>query len=533
MKKLCKRFPVAAVMLLVLLCVAPVLALRDFSPANELRYLSIADEALADGHWFAFSNHGEPYADKPPLYFWIVMLCRLLFGKHSMLALSLFSLLPAFGIVAAMDRVAFREERPLTRAAAAMMLLTTAIFLAMSVYVRMDMLMCLWIVLALYAYWEGKSGWFALTTFLALFTKGPVGLLVPPLTIVAYLVATGHWRSLGKTFTGRFFAILGTLSLVWLGLAYYEGGPEYLLNLTVGQTYGRAVHAGMHREPFWFFLAVIWGVAAPWCLLTVPAMVASFREKSGSSRHSNPTHRTRRERLFAWAVIVTFVLLSFFSSKLAIYLLPMIPFLTAVFVLVEKRLGWRPWMRLALGAVSILFALIGVAAIAGYFFFDRLPVPAEYGFARTLLLFPGGALLIAAGVYALFASGHGWQRPVLVLGAALLLLIPLFSPLLPKVNEVVSYRQLSEDVRSVARPASKICALELYRPENMDVYLHRTIRVLDPETFQEDLSSMPPGTVVIVSQKKDAAASGRYSDILKASGRRFTESSAGLYRIWR
>ena len=60
-------------MLLVLLCVAPVLALRDFSPANELRYLSIADEALADGHWFAFSNHGEPYADKPPLYFWIVM----------------------------------------------------------------------------------------------------------------------------------------------------------------------------------------------------------------------------------------------------------------------------------------------------------------------------------------------------------------------------------------------------------------------------------------------------------------------------
>ena len=68
MKKLCKRFPVAAVMLLVLLCVAPVLLFRDFSPANELRYLSIADEALADGHWFAFSNHGEPYADKPPLY---------------------------------------------------------------------------------------------------------------------------------------------------------------------------------------------------------------------------------------------------------------------------------------------------------------------------------------------------------------------------------------------------------------------------------------------------------------------------------
>ncbi|MBQ3723247.1 MAG: glycosyltransferase family 39 protein [Bacteroidales bacterium] len=533
MKKWFKRFPVASVMLLVLLCVAPVLALRDFSPANELRYLSIADEALADGHWFAFSNHGEPYADKPPLYFWIVMLCRLLFGKHSMLALGLFSLLPSFGIVAAMDRMAFREERPLTRAAAAMMLLTTALFLAMSVYVRMDMLMCLWIVLALYAYWEGKSGWLALMTFLALFTKGPVGLLVPPLSIIAYLVATGHWRSLGKTFNGRFFAILGTLSLVWLGMAYYEGGPEYLLNLTVGQTVGRAVNASVHQEPVWFYLAVIWGVAAPWCVLTVPSMIASFREKSGSRRHSNPTHRTRRERLFAWTVIVTVVLLSLFSSKLALYLLPALPFLVGVFVLVVKRLGWRLWMRVALGAVSILFALIGLAAIIGYCFFDHLPLPAEYGFARTPLLFPGGVLMIAAGIYGLMASKRGWQRPVLVLGVALLLLVPLFSPLLPRVNEVVGYRQLSEDVRAVARPAADIYTLGLYRPENMDVYLHRPVQVLDPEVFLNDPSSLPAGAIVIVSQKKDAAASGRYGGILKASGRRSTESSAGLYRIWR
>ena len=60
-------------------CLLPMMAMRDFTPSNELRYLSIADEAIANGHLFAFYNHGIPYADKPPLYFWIVMLCRLLF----------------------------------------------------------------------------------------------------------------------------------------------------------------------------------------------------------------------------------------------------------------------------------------------------------------------------------------------------------------------------------------------------------------------------------------------------------------------
>ena len=129
MKRLFERYPVGLVMLLALSCLAPVLVLRDFSPANELRYLSIADEALASGHWLSFSNHGVPYADKPPLYFWLVMLCRLLLGKHSMPVLSLLSLLPAFGVVAVMDRWAFRKESPLTRAAAAMLLLTTGLFL--------------------------------------------------------------------------------------------------------------------------------------------------------------------------------------------------------------------------------------------------------------------------------------------------------------------------------------------------------------------------------------------------------------------
>jgi len=52
-----------------LLALLPMMIGRDFTPDNELRYLSIVDEALRNGTLFAFTNQGEIYADKPPLYF--------------------------------------------------------------------------------------------------------------------------------------------------------------------------------------------------------------------------------------------------------------------------------------------------------------------------------------------------------------------------------------------------------------------------------------------------------------------------------
>ena len=51
-------------MLFIFICLIPISALRDFTPANELRYISIADEAIRNGHWFMLTNNGEPYSDK-------------------------------------------------------------------------------------------------------------------------------------------------------------------------------------------------------------------------------------------------------------------------------------------------------------------------------------------------------------------------------------------------------------------------------------------------------------------------------------
>ena len=94
--------------LLVIVSALPLILFRDFTPLNELRYLSIADEALLNGRVFTFTNHGIPYADKPPLFLWFIMAAKSLLGSHQMWVLALGSLLPALVIINIMDTLGKR-----------------------------------------------------------------------------------------------------------------------------------------------------------------------------------------------------------------------------------------------------------------------------------------------------------------------------------------------------------------------------------------------------------------------------------------
>ena len=55
--------------LLFFLLLLPAIALRAYTPDNELRYISLVNEALQNGTWFTFYDHGTVYADKPPCTF--------------------------------------------------------------------------------------------------------------------------------------------------------------------------------------------------------------------------------------------------------------------------------------------------------------------------------------------------------------------------------------------------------------------------------------------------------------------------------
>lgn len=475
-------------------CLLPMMAMRDFTPSNELRYLSIADEAIANGHLFAFYNHGIPYADKPPLYFWIVMLCRLLFGHHSCLALSMFSLIPAFAIVGIMDRWVMKGKSAMNRMSVAGMTLTCVMFLGTMVVLRMDMLMCLFIVLALWTFYrmytgEGSRRQDSLTLplwiFLALFTKGPVGLLMPPLAIAVFLAVKRDWKGFRKYLGLKTWGIIAALSAVWLTCVWLEGGLEYINNLLFKQTVGRAVNAFTHARPFWFYLVTILWCLAPYTLLLIGSFMASLLpvRKAGAEKVSD------LEILFLCTIISTAAMLSSFSSKLPIYLVPVLPFCVYLFPIVLGRIGERGWMRWSVGIFQILLLCAGIATLL--FLSGSVTIPAaaclldEYSFAREAPVVNAVILLTLANAMGTWflIKRKSVNIPALLLSAGLFLAAFSASSVLRDLNPYIGYGSICSRVPE----GTDVATIFLHRPENIDVYTGRQITDLgdDPAKLSE------------------------------------------------
>ena len=521
MKNLFKAHPVGCVILLSSIMLLPLMMMRDFTPSNELRYLSIADEAIAEGHIFTFTNQGKPYADKPPLYFWMIMLCRTIFGRHSIFVLSLLSLVPAFIILTVMDKwlklAAKRHSLPaysaVTRAASALMMMTTALFLGMSIFLRMDMMMCMFIVLALYTFYRMYTGegsarrdsyLMPLFIFLALFTKGPVGLLVPPVTILVFLLMNGKLHEADRYLGLKTWGTIALLCTVWFAGVYIEGGKEYLDNLLFHQTVDRAVNAFHHKEPFWYYFLTIWYVTAPYSIVLIPAMAASFFIGRKDGRQVTDT-----ELLFASAAISTMAMLSCFSSKLAIYLAPIFPFLVYMFPLVKSRCGWNRYFSAGFALPAAIFAAAGLAALVLIPLSSSVTQLApirEYAFARSAAAYIAAAMIAAGGISSLVClfRTKSWQYAAIALSLSMLTAVFSASFTLPLANDYIGYGNLCHIIKeNTGTEETAVMTLFVNRPENMDVYLGHDIIDYgkDPDAF---LESAPAGGLVIATTERIA-----------------------------
>lgn len=358
---------------LYLLMLLPLLLLRHITPTNEMKYLTVADQALRDGNFWCFYLDEAIYADKPPLYFWIIMLFRRILGFHCIPVLELFSLLPAFGTILVLNKWCGRELTGRWRNASEMALMTTAYFLGGAVVLRMDMLMVLFITLSLWTFWRIYQGddslklriVFPVYVFMAIFSKGPVGIMVPLICIPVYLLVVKDFRKIGKIWGWSTWLILAALCGLWWCGVYAEGGTPYLNNLLFHQTAGRAVNAFHHKRHWYYYLYTVWYAMGPWSLLTIPVAVWAVIRKITLSDLT---------KFFLIISTFFFVMMSAVSSKLAIYLLPCFGlFNYAAFIILQQADdGTRRWPSAVRKTVFALAGAIFIAAVVIGFFFPGI-----------------------------------------------------------------------------------------------------------------------------------------------------------------
>ena len=342
------RRPRLTLVLFVALQTLPVIGLRDLWLGDEVRHGSALQHVVEDGHLMVLRMNGEPYPDKPPLWFWLVGVLAKVGGSTEPWTFFLAAALAAVLLALATLRLA-RDVAGLTGGAAlapALAVTVVPLVTLLARTTRMDLLFAAFITASATALHRGLTREGAGRSTLAAFawagaatwTKGPLGLVIPLVTAIAFLGWRGRLARLVKADVLLGFALYVAIVGAWaLGVVWAESG-EFLQRLLAGQVVERFADASHHREPFWFYAAVLGPCLVPWSLLpfTLPwrptGWPARLRHAGSVRRHGDDGHAW----LVAWA-LGGLVVLSATSTKFFIYLAPLVPPLVVLAVTALSR----------------------------------------------------------------------------------------------------------------------------------------------------------------------------------------------------
>jgi 4-amino-4-deoxy-L-arabinose transferase-like glycosyltransferase len=297
--------------------------------ADEPRYAQVAREMLDRHDWITPVLNGHPWLEKPPLYYWQVMLAYSVFGVSETSA-RLPSAVDATLLVIAVYFF-FRRFRRGVEIDAALITASCAGMIGYARAASTDMPLAAAFAIGMLAWWawrgSGKRIYLALFyVFIALGTvaKGPVAPFLAAAIIVLLAMAARAYRLITKTLWLPGILLFLALALPWY-VAVDLRNPQFFREFILEHNLARfSTNLYHHPEPFWYYLPVTALALVPWIVFVLAAFVAPVRawwvERRNSSEKSDPFH------LFAccW-LIVPVIFFSFSQSKLPGYILPAIP----------------------------------------------------------------------------------------------------------------------------------------------------------------------------------------------------------------
>jgi hypothetical protein len=265
--------PFLAVALLSGVVLYPCLSFHLFEP-DEGRYAQIPAEMLARGDWLVPTLQGEPYLDKPPLFYWSVMLAYSVFGVHAWAA----RLVPALAMHGCVLVTYLLGRRLLGGRAAlwgALLLTASPAFLGMGRLLLLDGLLTFWVTLGTFSIFLAQRdrglhrGWWltaAGACGLGVLTKGPVALVLvlPPLLLDRRLRPGGApigWRA-----WAGFAAVILAVTLPWY-VAVCGRLPGFARHFLWEHNVLRFVQPFDHERPVWFYAPILLGGLLPVTLL--------------------------------------------------------------------------------------------------------------------------------------------------------------------------------------------------------------------------------------------------------------------------
>jgi 4-amino-4-deoxy-L-arabinose transferase-like glycosyltransferase len=491
------------------------LGARRLSSPDETRYAAISWSMLETGDWLTpVHNFKFKHWQKPPLTYWLMASSFAVLGQNDWAA-RVPSALAALAAVMGVYVTGRTMHGPRMGFSAGLVLLANPLFFVLARLANADMLLCAfvtwsWVGFVQFLFGEKRrTVWFLLGAAFAglgFMTKGPVVLMstFAPMLLTALL--TNQWKRIGWWRPLAALGVFLVVALPWYVIVCIKN-PGLLGYFVEYQTVER-ITTNIHEraQPFWFFFFFVPLSFLPWTVLPFFGAWASLRR--GTTQASE---RARVLLLLSWFGVV-FVFITFSTSKMLTYCLPLFPALALIAGrFVARAMNEEPHARaVGLGLACGAAALLTMALLFRAYSADN-PTPAPLWWVTVVAVFALPALVLALLRWSRLAFG------LLVVGA----LFPLLAGSRLVVGREDEYfiGNSGKELAALIRPREhtaryRSVAVVLYRRYLMELpyYLGHPLMCLDChiERFYE----RPDGTKVwfYTKAERDALYDGYYRE---------------------
>jgi 4-amino-4-deoxy-L-arabinose transferase-like glycosyltransferase len=436
--------------------------------ADEPRYAQVAREMLQRHDWITPVLGGQPWLEKPPLYYWQAMLAYRIFGVSDWAARLPGALDASFLVLGVYFFL--RRFRPGFEVDGALITASSAGIIGYARAASMDMALAAAFAIGMLGWWawreNGKRIYLAVfygCMGLGMLAKGPVAPFLAVVVIVLYAAAVREWRLVLKTLWLPGIFLFCAVALPWY-FAVQMRNPGFFREFIVEHNLGRfSKNLYHHTEPFWYYLPVAALALVPWTVFVIAAFVQTIRMwwARRTATDASESGLEYQFNVFAgcW-LIVPVMFFSISQSKLPGYILPAIP--AGALLLVEYlRRHLRPSEGGSVAKwLAVLHALLAAAPI----------VPALLiAYLITQHRLPGGQpMLVALGVAFVLCAGIALTL-VRESGLRMLRFITLI-PVVLTVGAVLKLGSVALDQTLSARPlALEIAGVETH-PLRLAIY---------------------------------------------------------------
>jgi 4-amino-4-deoxy-L-arabinose transferase-like glycosyltransferase len=305
---------------------------------DEGRNAEAGREMLETGDWVSPTFNYEPRFAKPALVYWLMTLSYKVFGVDEFSA-RLPSALFGLGLILIQYLFLSRFYGSVVGLFGALMLLLNIEIIGLSRLVLTDSVLIFLTTLSLFGFWlsfqghERERWWrwvFYVGMALATLAKGPVGFLVPLVTIACYLTATKQWGRfwhIGTPIAG--LLLFAAIALPWYVMMWMVHGPEYAASAKAN-TVGRFLNPMEgHSFTIFFYVPVLLLGFFPWSGWLPFAWYQAYKSWSAARRKgllASGSHPSEPLEWFAAAWVVgVFVFFTLSSTRLAHYIGPLFP----------------------------------------------------------------------------------------------------------------------------------------------------------------------------------------------------------------